>query len=253
MRKRKLKWKLMVGAMIVLMIMETQPSQRVQMTTVGRTITKYQARDKRKFWPMGERTAVELLRLFPATSASACGRESPAMCDGRFPSVHISHRAKATFRSKIASASHSSALSLSLPPPSSRVGPATFAVSTFASGNHWNQPKEQGAETVHDQVVVNTVHTAFNHEAGNSILNFNQIEYGSCKSTQKETDELICDAGQQEILPHSLEKEMQVHVQHNLLPQSAESKQVANKSQDDFKADQVEHKNMARHVHEIKL
>jgi hypothetical protein len=70
---------------------------------------------------------------------------------------------------------------------------------------------------------------------------------------QKEMDELICDAGQQEMLPHILGKEVQVHVQHNLLPQSGESKQVVDKSQDDFKAEQVEHKNMARNVHEIKL
>jgi hypothetical protein len=64
---------------------------------------------------------------------------------------------------------------------------------------------------------------------------------------------LICDAGQQEMLPHILEKEVQVHVQHNLLPQSAENKQMADKSQDDFKAEQVEQKNMSHIVHEIKL
>jgi hypothetical protein len=55
------------------------------------------------------------------------------------------------------------------------------------------------------------------------------------------------------MLPHILEKEVQVHVQHNLLPQSAENKQVADKSQDDFKAEQVEQKNMSHIVHEIKL
>jgi hypothetical protein len=64
---------------------------------------------------------------------------------------------------------------------------------------------------------------------------------------------LICDAGQQDIPPPILEKVMQVHIQHNLLSQSIESKLAADKSQDNFKVDQVEHKNMTSNVHKIKL
>jgi hypothetical protein len=54
-----------------------------------------------------------VVRLFSASSASGRGRESPpVMDDGWFSASRVSHRAKATFRSKIASVSCSSTLSL---------------------------------------------------------------------------------------------------------------------------------------------
>jgi hypothetical protein len=112
-------------------------------------------------------------------------------------------------------------------------------------------------------------------------LNFNQNECGSCKSSQKETDELICNTGQKEFQTTNLEEEIQIHAQHNVAPKSAESKRVGNKAQGgnanllscmkdtrlqnvnilsntyfpsaDFNADQVEYKNTASNATETKL
>jgi hypothetical protein len=79
-------------------------------------------------------------RRFPAMRASAQEHKSPVMRDRRFPEEHVSRRTKATLGSKLASASHSSALSLSPPTLSSHMRPATFTVSAFTSvGDDGNQ------------------------------------------------------------------------------------------------------------------